>query len=115
MADSSIESLALPLVSPRDAAACDVEADVLALFDRCAPPLLRYVASFGLGTAETEDIVQDAFLALFRHLYLGRDRSNLRGWLFQVAHNLALKERRRLQRHEQLAHAPLRLVDFVDE
>jgi RNA polymerase sigma-70 factor (ECF subfamily) len=72
-----------------------VEASVLALFDRCAPALLRYAGSFGLTVEETEDVVQDTFLALFRHLQLGRERTNLTGWLFQVAHNLALKRRQR--------------------
>ena len=92
------ESLAaVPLLSlERDSGASDgVEASVLALFDRCAPSLLRYVASFGLGAEETEDVVQDTFLALFRHLHLGREQTNLTGWLFQVAHNLALKRRQR--------------------
>ena len=41
------------------------------------------------------------FLSLFRHLQLGRPRTNLKGWLFQVAHNLALKERHRMQRRQR--------------
>jgi RNA polymerase sigma-70 factor (ECF subfamily) len=77
-----------------------IEGTVLALFDRWAPALQRYVASFGLGAEESEDIVQDAFLALFRHLRLGRSSSNLKGWLFQVAHNRALKQRGKA-RHRQ--------------
>lgn len=68
---------------------------VLALFDECAPGLRRYVASFNLGRATTEDVVQDVFLALFRHLSLGRPTTNLKGWLFQVGHNLALKHRQK--------------------
>ena len=36
--------------------------------------------------------------ALFKHLSLGRDAANLTGWLFRVAHNLALKRRRTMQR-----------------
>jgi RNA polymerase sigma-70 factor, ECF subfamily len=40
-----------------------------------------------------EEIVQEVFLVLFRHLRMGRPRNNLRGWIFRVAHNLALKER----------------------
>jgi RNA polymerase sigma-70 factor (ECF subfamily) len=74
------------------------EAEVLALFDRWAPQLLRYVASLGLGAEETEDVVQEVFLALFRHLRLGRDASNLTGWLFRVAHNLALRQRHKIRR-----------------
>lgn len=77
----------------------DAEAEVLSLFDAWAGGLRRYIASFGLGTEATDDILQDVFLSLFRHLSLGRPRTNLKAWLFQVAHNLALKQRsRRLRR-----------------
>ena len=75
-----------------------VEQDILVLFDCYASPLLRYVASFGLTPQESEDVVQDTFVALFQHLSLGRPRSNLRAWLFQVAHNLALRHRRTARR-----------------
>ena len=74
---------------------------VLLLFDECGPGLRRYVGSFNLGAAATEDVVQDVFLALFRHLSAGRPDSNLKGWLFQVAHNLALKHRQRCFRRLQ--------------
>jgi RNA polymerase sigma-70 factor (ECF subfamily) len=95
--------LALPLVNAASRTASDSEAEVLDLFDRCAPQLLRYVASFGLRAEEAEDVVQEVFLALFRHLALGRDQTNLTGWLFRVAHNLALKQRQHLRR--RLSHA----------
>lgn len=78
----------------------DVEAEVLALFDECGAPLLRYVGAFGVNAPDTEDVVQDVFLSLFRHVQLGRPRTNLRGWLFRVAHNLALKHRLRTRRRE---------------
>lgn len=72
--------------------------DVLALFDRFQRPLLRYVRSFGLGAHDAEDVVQEVFLALYRHLLHERSRQNLPGWLFTVAHNLTVKQRRR-RRH----------------
>jgi RNA polymerase sigma-70 factor (ECF subfamily) len=59
---------------------------------------LRYAGSFGLGIEESEDIVQEAFLALYRHLSLSRDGTSLVGWLFRVVHNLALKHRRTMGR-----------------
>jgi RNA polymerase sigma-70 factor (ECF subfamily) len=96
--DSVIDRLLLRVADDSPAASADLERDVLALFDQCAPPLMRYVASFGMNAAETEDIVQDVFLLLFRHLRLGRPRSNLKGWLFQVAHHLALRQRRQRRR-----------------
>src|SRR5262245_56828295 len=89
--------LAFPAALAPDARAgtLAVQDRVLAMFDDCAPGLRRYVASFNLGGTATEDVVQDVFLALFRHLSLGRPSTNLKGWLFQVAHNLALKQRHR--------------------
>jgi RNA polymerase sigma-70 factor (ECF subfamily) len=100
LASSKLQSaseLALARTIPADAAATPRTADeaVLALFDECAVSLRRYLGSFGLGSETSEDILQDVFLSLCRHLQLGRPRHNLKGWLFQVAHNLALKHRRR--------------------
>jgi RNA polymerase sigma-70 factor (ECF subfamily) len=75
--------------------------DVLVLFDECARGLRRYVASFGLTTEVTEDVVQEVFLQLFRHLRLERSRANLRGWIFRVGHNLALKQRAKTARRHR--------------
>jgi RNA polymerase sigma-70 factor (ECF subfamily) len=70
-----------------------VEAEVIALFDELRDRLLRYTLSCGLSSADGEDIVQEAFLSLFRHLRQGKPRIHLRGWLFRVSHNLGLKRR----------------------
>jgi len=70
------------------------QAEVLHLFDQHAAGLHRYVRSFGLGAEVARDVVQEVFLSLFRHICLDRPRTNLTGWLFRVAHNLALKHRR---------------------
>jgi RNA polymerase sigma-70 factor (ECF subfamily) len=83
----------------------EVEAEVVRLFDEHRTRLLRYVLSIGLSVHDCEEIVQDVFLALFRHLQLGRPRDNLRGWIFRVAHNLALKERE--ASHKRLDSAEL--------
>jgi RNA polymerase sigma-70 factor (ECF subfamily) len=44
-----------------------------------------------------EEIIQEVFLALFKHLQNGKRDENLRGWVFRVAHNLALKQRQALK------------------
>ena len=67
--------------------------EVVGLFDQWRDRLLRYVISFGLPVQDGEDIVQEVFLSLFRHLHQGRSRDNLRAWSFRVAHNQALKRR----------------------
>lgn len=95
----------LPLSSGCDAQlpAPVMQEEVLRLYDASAAGLRRYVRSCGLTPEAAEDVVQEAFLALFRHLRGGGARHNLRGWLVQVSYRLALKHRERLtrrQRHE---------------
>lgn len=82
----------------------ELEAEVINLFDQFRGRLLRYVLSFGVPACEGEEIIQEVFLALFRHLRGGKSRANLRGWIFRVAHNLALKQ----------LHANLKVRDAVD-
>jgi RNA polymerase sigma-70 factor (ECF subfamily) len=79
------------------------EDEIILLFGQLRDPLLRYTMSLGLGVSDGEDLVQDVFLSLFRHLCLQRPRSNLRGWVFRVAHNQALKRRGRALRFQPLA------------
>jgi RNA polymerase sigma-70 factor, ECF subfamily len=99
MQGSRPEATALPAVELRLSDRADhpsrLEKEVVELFDQLRDRLLRYVLSFGLPPADCEELVQETFLALFRHLQRGRPRQNLRGWLFRVAHNLALKKRQR--------------------
>ncbi len=92
--DSSlgVSRLLVRLVKP-EAVSSETESEVVRLFDEHRNRLLRYVLSIGLTVHDGEEIVQEVFLALFRHLRMGRPRNNLRGWIFRVAHNLALKER----------------------
>jgi RNA polymerase sigma-70 factor (ECF subfamily) len=71
----------------------ELESEVIGLFDRFRNRLLRYVLSFGLPIDDGEEIIQEVFLSLFQHLQRGRSRKNLNGWIFRVAHNLALKQR----------------------
>ena len=90
--------------------------EVVSLFDQLRDRLLRYVISFGLPVQDGEDIVQEVFLALFRHLQLGRSRSNLRAWTFRVAHNQALKRRSEVRSGtQQMMDEASPLVDLVPD
>jgi RNA polymerase sigma-70 factor (ECF subfamily) len=80
-----------------------LEDEIVGLFDVLREPLLRYLSSLGLPMADGEEIVQEVFLSLFQHLRRGGDRSNLRGWVFRVAHNLGLKRRSRIFRASSVA------------
>jgi RNA polymerase sigma-70 factor, ECF subfamily len=76
--------LALPLAR---FPAGDREATIL--FGELRKPLLRYLVCLGLSSDEAQDVVQDSFLRLHRHLSSGGAQDNIRSWLFRVAHNQA--------------------------
>ncbi len=102
--DSTLDST-LVLGLPEAAAAVSkpsrLEEEVVGLFDQMQDRLLRYLLSLGLAAPDGEEIVQEVFLALFQHLQRGKPRHNLRAWVFQVAHNLALKQRNAARRNQQ--------------
>lgn len=97
--DTPTNDATLELCLPANAAStphreADPESVVIHLFDQHQARLAHYILGFGLPLHDAEDIVQETFLSLFHHLRRGRPRWNLSGWLFRVAHNLALKRRR---------------------
>ena len=96
----SIDGLALPgeAAAAFSANPSEIECEVIGLFGQFRNSLLRYALSFGLSLHDGEEITQEVFLALFQHLRVGKSRHNLRGWIFRVAHNLALKQRQANQR-----------------
>jgi RNA polymerase sigma-70 factor, ECF subfamily len=96
-------SFATPLLSIGSAvrqleAQSKLNEEVAAVFDQIRDPLLRYLWTFGLEIRDSEEILQDVFLSLFRNLDRGKSVDNVRGWLFRVAHNLALRRRYRTRR-----------------
>ncbi len=61
--------------------------EVLRLFADEGTGLFRFCRSLLRTREEAEDVVQETFLKLLRHLQGDGDRRNLRGWLFTVAAN----------------------------
>jgi len=74
------------------------------LFGELRKPLLRYLMCLGLSSEDAQDVVQDAFLSLHRHLSGGGSEQNIRSWLFRVAHNQA---RNRQNSFDRRFSAPL--------
>jgi RNA polymerase sigma-70 factor, ECF subfamily len=70
----------------------EVDRVVLEHYDREQIPLRRYLVFLGVNDATAQEIVQESFLRLFRHLGQNGERSNLRAWIYRVAHNLARNE-----------------------
>lgn len=84
--------LPIPLGVGRSEASEPAEDEVAVLFSEFRGRILRYLLCFGLCIQDGEEIVQEVFLLLFRHLQQKKPRKNLQGWLFRVAHNLGLKK-----------------------
>ena len=61
------------------------------IYDRYAEPIYRYLYRY-LGDADlAQDLTSEAFLRLLKVLGTSRaPRDQLRGWLYRVAHNLAM-------------------------
>ena len=93
----------------------DVESEVLGLFDLLRDSLLRYAMSFGISVDDGEDVLQETFLALFRHLMAGRSRGNLRSWLFSVVHNQALRRRTTNQSRDRIHDADPAVCEGVED
>ncbi len=62
---------------------------VLEYYDREQTPLLRYLSFLNVDQETAQEIVQDCFVKLHEHLKADGDSTNLRAWLYRVAHNLA--------------------------
>ena len=90
-----------------------LESQVMDLYDQLCPSLFSYLAGLGLTVNEAEDVIHDSFIRLFDHLATKKSDPNLRGWLFRVAHNLAMDIFREARRIEQPAPDGVNLQDFM--
>src|SRR5271154_1515527 len=104
-------SFPIPALAAVSAQQSEVECAVITLFDQYRNPLLRYVLSFGMSVHDAEEVTQEVFLSLFRHLQLRKSRRNLRGWIFCVAHNLALKHRYASRRSRDMTSSDWTIVE----
>lgn len=94
----------------------DQRKKVIDLYDTLRPSLHAYLACLGLTSEESEDITQECFLRLLRHLLEERPESNLRAWIFRVAYNLSMDIHRLGQRlqvgsAEDIGFSAVRPVD----
>lgn len=88
-----------------------VEQEVVELFDQFRDRLMRYLLSCSLTVHDAEDVIQDTFIALFRHLQSDKSRHHICGWLFRVAHNLALKHHRAQRDSKNAGGSPLAAIN----
>jgi RNA polymerase sigma-70 factor, ECF subfamily len=84
-----------------------VQVQVERLFYEARNDVYYYILSFGLAAHEAQEIAQDVFLRFYAALKGGEDIENPRGWVFRVAHNLALNEAKKSANRRLCALEPL--------
>lgn len=67
---------------------------VLTLFQQLQQPVFRYLLRKTRNAGTAEDLTQETFLRLCRHLRAERPLDNPKAWLLTVANNLAIDETR---------------------
>jgi RNA polymerase sigma-70 factor (ECF subfamily) len=67
---------------------------VIAHFEQLRVPVFRFLLRKTRDAGRAEELTQEAFLRLCRHLQEGRTLDNPKAWLFTVANNLATDTRR---------------------
>src|SRR5215469_1162783 len=78
---------------------------VVELYDELRPSLFGYLLCLGLMSQEADDIIQDAFVQLFRFTRAGGQVNNPRSWLFRVARNLSFNLQKRERRVVSVSEA----------
>jgi len=103
-------------ISAQERSPSRTEGRVIQLFDELRLPLLRYLLSLGLKPTEGEEVVQEVFLSLFRHVQQKKPDQHLKAWIFRVARNLAFRHHRSQRRKPEdlFGLVPLPHEDPVD-
>jgi RNA polymerase sigma-70 factor (ECF subfamily) len=89
-ADQALPERALALAADRTSGSMTLGERVRSLFEQLRVPVFRYLLRKTRDPGQAEDITQETFLRLFRHLRENRLLDNPKAWIFTVANNLAV-------------------------
>src|ERR1700733_11649931 len=89
-ADRALPERALALAADRTSGSMTLAERAHALFEQLHVPVFRYLLRKTRDPGRAEDITQETFLRLFRHLRENRLLDNPKAWIFTVANNLAV-------------------------
>ncbi len=81
--------------SQEDQRTLKLEEQITQLFEELREPVYRYLLGLSVSSSEADEIIQETFLRLYRHLHAGGRDDNLRGWVFRVAHNIGIDAAKR--------------------
>lgn len=101
-----------PIETPSDidlvkAAQKDPQA-FLAIYDRWVSAVFRYFMNGAQDQSVAEDLTSQLFIKVYRALPNFRFSGSFPGWLFRIAHNLAVDYFRRLKREKDFIRSQVR-------
>src|SRR3984893_1677313 len=90
-----------------------LEERITQLYVELREPVYRYLLCLSVCPAEADEIVQETFFRLYRHVHAGGREDNLRGWIFRVAHNMSINEFKSRKRFVSSAPEDLAARDAI--
>ena len=90
-----------------------LEERVTQLYVDLREPVYRYLLCLSVNPSEADEVVQETFFRLYRHVHAGGRADNLRGWVFRVAHNISINEFKSRKRFVSSAPGDLAEMDAV--
>jgi len=110
-ANLELSDVAPALVTDRNAGPMTLNERVHALFDQLHVPVFRYLLRRTRDSGRAEDLTQETFLRLVRHLRENRVLENPKAWLFTVANNLAIDASRNESHFKDLDEAHWKQIE----
>jgi len=96
LGDSALSASVAVLGKERSAAPMTLDEKVIGYFEDLKLPVFRFLLRRTHDKGRAEDLTQETFLRLYRHLLEEHPLDNPKAWLFTVASNLAVD----LSRHD---------------
>jgi RNA polymerase sigma-70 factor, ECF subfamily len=81
----------------------NLEDRITQFYDELHGPVYRYLMCRFSIPVDVDDIIQETFLRLYKHLNAGGREDNIRGWVFRVAHNISVNELKRRKHFSPIA------------
>lgn len=79
-------------------------ADFKILIDRYQKPLARYIFRIsGRNRHDTEDILQEVFIKIYKNLYSYNPKLKFSSWIYRIAHNCVISGWRKIKARPQIA------------
>ena len=106
----------------REACASNRERGFKMLMDSFQVPIYNYIRRLVVSHEDAEDVLQEVFIRVFRHIDQFREESSLSTWIYRIATNESLRLLNSRKRRETVSNenfqenliSSLKASDYVD-